>query len=184
MIEMGKNKLRICSGKWRGRKLEFPIIEGLRPTADKIRETLFNWLQVDIHGATCLDLFAGSGALGLEAASRGAGEVVLIDSSRIACNFLKKNKDLLQADNINIVNNNVVKWLQSCDNKFDIIFADPPFASGLLQQILNSNLPLKDNGLLYIEHDSKKSPQIPACFKQEKSKKSGGVIYSLYRLQN
>ena len=96
MAKKGTNQLRIIGGEWRGRKLRFPDVAGLRPTTDRVRETLFNWLAPVIHGARCLDLFAGSGALGLEALSRGASSVVFIDSDRRAVQSLRENLALLK----------------------------------------------------------------------------------------
>lgn len=121
--------VRIIGGKWRGRRLRFPAVPGLRPTADRRRETLFNWLAPDIEGANCLDLFAGSGALGFEAASRGAGHVVLVESSRQASRALMENRQALGADIVAIEVTTAERYLSGAPTgPFDIVFIDPPFA--------------------------------------------------------
>ena len=130
-------RLRIISGQWRGRKI--PVVDrpGLRPTGDRARETLFNWLQGSLVGARCLDLFAGSGALGLEAASRGAGEVVLIERDRGLARALD---ELVSgwpgADRVRVVNDDALAWLKTDTGQFDIVFIDPPFEAGLQQRTL------------------------------------------------
>lgn len=129
----GRNRLRIIGGEWRSRRLEFPDLPGLRPTADRLRETLFNWLAPRIEGSRCLDLFAGSGALGLEALSRGAGEVVLVDSHPKAVAQLKANLALLGSDRGRVESREALAYLDGSPTPFDIVFLDPPFRQGLLQ---------------------------------------------------
>ncbi|MEQ1668671.1 MAG: 16S rRNA (guanine(966)-N(2))-methyltransferase RsmD, partial [Sulfuriferula sp.] len=132
-----RNRVRIIGGQWRRRLIDFPDAEGLRPTADAVREKLFNWLGQDLPGWQCLDLFAGSGALGLEAASRGAAQVVMIERNRVVCSALRDNIALLAANNIILVCADGVKWLaQAPRATFDLIFIDPPFASQLQAEIL------------------------------------------------
>ncbi len=152
----GNNTLRIIGGQWRGRKLQFIDAPNLRPTPERIRETLFNWLQGQVHGASCLDLFAGSGALGIEALSRGASEVVFIDSVKQVTRQLEANLSLLQSDAC-VLHNNAQSYLENSNQTFDIIFLDPPFRQnmlpGSLKSILEKNL-LKKNGLIYLEYEA------------------------------
>ncbi|TPW17985.1 MAG: methyltransferase, partial [Halothiobacillaceae bacterium] len=121
-----RNSLRIIGGTWRSRRLEFPTVEQLRPTPDRVRETLFNWLQHRIGGARCLDLFAGSGALGFEALSRGANEVVFVEIDPAAVQALRANAQRLQADNAQIIHEEALRYLAKPADPFDIIFLDPP----------------------------------------------------------
>jgi 16S rRNA (guanine966-N2)-methyltransferase len=127
-----RNELRIIGGLWRSRKLKFPSAEGLRPTPDRVRETLFNWLRFDVDGARCLNLYAGSGALGFEAASRGAARVVHVEMNPAVCEALEKNRALLKADQVEIVRADVVRFLAGPAEPFDLAFVDPPFRHGLL----------------------------------------------------
>jgi len=155
------NTLRIIGGDWRSRKLSFPDAPGLRPTPDRIRETLFNWLQDKILGAHCLDLFAGSGALGLEALSRGAAEVVFVEKNPAVANQLKNNLTLLKSD-AQVIQADALAFVsdEGQTSTFDLIFLDPPYRQGLLEQSLNAiqqEKRLKDNGLLYLEHESEKN---------------------------
>ena len=129
--------IRIIAGQWRGRKIPVAEIEGLRPTGDRIRETLFNWLDAEIDGARCLDLFAGSGILGLEALSRGADQVVALDSSRVAVNALNEAAKLLDTSALQVMQMDAVQWLKSKPaGSFDLVFIDPPFQAGLLDESL------------------------------------------------
>ena len=123
-------RLRIVAGNWRSRLLEIAHVEGLRPTSERIRETLFNWLAPQIHGAHCLDLYAGTGALGLEALSRGAASAVFVEVSRVAAQQLRINIDLLKAEKATVLQQDALEYLYSKpDEKFDIVFLDPPFAA-------------------------------------------------------
>ena len=182
-----QNKLRIIGGKWRGRKISFPELEKIRPTPDRIRETLFNWLQAEIAGARCLDLFAGSGALGFEAASRGAAEVVLLDSDRNIINTIQSQISLLGADNIQVMQTDALAFLQSpppgINRSFDIIFLDPPFGKDLLpvciEQLEKFNW-LADDATIYIESESSVQVQyLPDNWKIHHSKRAGQVMYHL-----
>ncbi len=152
----GNNTLRIIGGKWRSRKLSFISAPNLRPTPDRVRETLFNWLQRSIAHARCLDLFAGSGALGLEALSRGASEVVFIEKHRPAARQLEQNLSLLKASN-SVINQDAKTYLLKESQAFDIIFLDPPFRQGLLpimlELIVEKKL-LNHNALIYLEHEA------------------------------
>ncbi|MCG8621313.1 MAG: 16S rRNA (guanine(966)-N(2))-methyltransferase RsmD [Proteobacteria bacterium] len=128
--------MRIIAGEWRRRRIYFESLTELRPTTDAARETLFNWLQDRIAGAMCLDLFAGSGALGFEALSRGAGEVVLVDSNHRCTKSLHQTANDLQTESCTIVHRNALDYLQQCNRKFDIVFLDPPYRSGLAVEAL------------------------------------------------
>ena len=128
--------MRIIAGEWRRRRIYFESSTELRPTTDAARETLFNWLQGRIEGAVCLDLFAGSGALGFEALSRGASEVVLVDSNRRCIKSLHRTSKELQTERYTIVHRDALDYLQCCNQKFDIVFLDPPYHSGLAVEAL------------------------------------------------
>jgi 16S rRNA (guanine966-N2)-methyltransferase len=178
------NTIRIIGGMYRGKKITFPTAEGLRPTSDRIRETLFNWLMHDIRGARCLDLFAGSGALGFEAHSRGASQVVLVERNPTVCQALRQTAAAFQSDQLTVVGQSATEYLQNPPyTAFDIIFVDPPFAHLDLfdcVHALASDHFLKKGGLLYTE-----SPQIltlnPEFWQNLKLKKAGEVIYALYQ---
>ena len=128
----GGGRLRIIGGRYRGRRLPIPDQPGLRPTADRVRETLFNWLAPLMPGARCLDLFAGSGAIGFEAASRGAGEVVLIERSTVVARQLRANLLMLAAPRVSVIQADALAWLATGARPFDLVFIDPPFADDLL----------------------------------------------------
>ena len=148
----GSNRVRIIGGSWRSRVIEFAEAGGLRPTANRVRETLFNWLGQSLHGKRCLDLFSGSGALGFEAASRGATECVMVEVNAAAVAALKKNRQKLAATSCRVVAMDALKFIDSGREKFDIVFVDPPFASGLMATVLKQ-LPgnLLADGLVYAE---------------------------------
>jgi 16S rRNA (guanine966-N2)-methyltransferase len=181
-------KLRIIGGKYRGRKLEFPAIEGLRPTADRVRETVFNWLAPVISGARCLDLFAGSGALSLEALSRGAAQATMLDQSRIVTEQLRKHLALLGAENAQLINGDALQWLERADARqtgpYDIVFLDPPFHSGLLApccELLEKCDLLHPNSLIYMEYETSLQPTLPPRWELHRADKAGQVTYALYR---
>ena len=123
-----RNRVRIIGGQWRSRVLRFPAAEQLRPTPDRVRETLFNWLGQDLTGFTCLDLFAGSGVLGLEAASRGARLVVMVERDPIAFKALRENANLLQASAVELLRADALEFLASDARAYDVVFLDPPYA--------------------------------------------------------
>ncbi len=179
----GTNQLRIIGGEWRGRKLGFPDVEGLRPTTDRVRETLFNWLAPLVHGARCLDLFAGSGALGLEALSRGAAAVSFVDSDRRAVQSLNDNLALLKSERGMVVQSDALSFLQGEPHPFDIVFLDPPFRKELLQpcleQLCNGGW-LSDTARLYIEVEQELGePVLAEGWEMVRRKQAGQVIYGL-----
>ncbi len=132
-----KGQLRIIGGTWRSRRLQVPAGPALRPTPDRVRETLFNWLAPWIEGRRVLDLFAGSGALGLEALSRGAAAAVFVDASRTAVRALEGNIGLLGADTATVLCMDAMRYLERGGEAFDLVFVDPPYASGLVGPVLD-----------------------------------------------
>lgn len=185
------NQLRIIGGQWRGRKLSFADGEGLRPTMDRVRETLFNWLQSEIAGAHCLDMFSGSGALGLEALSRYAGEVVMIDKNPHAIRMIRNNLKLLGADNAQLLQMDACAYLRTDQDtatpkKFDIVFLDPPFNKQLVEpfcQLLDKADCLSDHAGIYIEIEKKTAlPALPEGWVVVKEKKAGQSAYYLVRV--
>jgi 16S rRNA (guanine966-N2)-methyltransferase len=148
----GGNRIRIIGGTWRSRVIEFRDADGVRPTANRVRETLFNWLGQTLHGKRCLDLFSGSGALGFEAASRGASECVMLEINAAAVAALKKNQQNLAATSCRVVAMDALKFIGLDREKFDIVFVDPPFASGAMDAVLGKLPPLLlDDALVYAE---------------------------------
>lgn len=181
----GRNQLRIIGGSWRSRRLDFPDVEGLRPTPDRVRETLFNWLMPVIHGARCLDLFAGSGALGLEALSRGAASVVLVDRDPRVIATLRKHLQTLQAQGATLAQQGALDFLQGEPIPLDIIFLDPPFRQGLLQpalELLDSRGWLAPGARIYIEQESEQ-PMVamPEGWELLRELKAGQVACRLLR---
>ena len=179
-----KSKLRIIAGEWRSRQLVFEDTPGLRPTPARVRETVFNWLQKDLISSECLDLFAGSGALGFEAASRGAKTVVMVENNAQACRLINENKDSLSAQQIKIVQSDVFKFLAGDPRPFDLVFLDPPFAKGMVKQTCQW---LEDKGWLmpqakvYVEVESQLAlDEMPENWQCLKSKKAGEVGYYLF----
>ncbi len=180
-----KQSIRIIGGCYRGKKLAFPDNEGLRPTPNRVRETLFNWLMHDIKGAHCLDAFAGSGALGFEAYSRGAANVVLLEHDKSAYRYLLKNAQSFQAppEVLQIRQQDTLLYLQTAQRSFDIIFLDPPFAKDMLApciELLQNNTLLQNHGLLYFE--SSQPILLPENkWQPVRAKRAGQVIYGLYK---
>lgn len=177
--------MRIIGGRWRGRQLTFPELDGLRPTGDRIRETLFNWLAGIVPDSRCLDLFAGSGALGFEALSRGAQHATLIEKNPKAAAQLISNATLLQAPQAEIVQTSALSFLgQTAKQTYDLIFIDPPFAESLWQPVidaLDSHQWLNDHAYIYIETPLDLAVSAPANWVEYRHKKSGQVSYRLYR---
>ncbi len=180
------SSLRIIGGSMRGRKISFAAEEGLRPTLDRIRETLFNWLNADIAGTNCLDLFAGSGALGFESLSRGAASVTFVDANcRVTAN-LKNNLAELQIDKADVVTSSAEDFLENNQQKFDLVFLDPPFDKGFLPKILkNLAAHLSHDAMIYIEQEvSETEPSYSKQWQLLKSKKTSRFVYQLLRLNN
>jgi len=177
-------QLRIIAGRWRGRKLPIPEVENLRPTPDRVRETVFNWLQPIIGGARCLDLFSGSGALGLEAASRGAEMVTMVELDVSAAKQLKNNCALLDAKQCQVENTTAQQFLATNSQQYDIVFIDPPYQADCWTEIAKSLVDangLVDNGHIYLECSSKSDlPELPNHWQLIKDKKAGEVRYCLF----
>jgi 16S rRNA (guanine966-N2)-methyltransferase len=177
-----RNELRIIGGKWRGRRVQFPPLPELRPSPDRVRETLFNWLAPVIEGARCLDLFAGSGALGLEAASRGAAYVVLVDRDARVRAALEASVARLGGD-VDIACDDAFAWLARGGGVFDVVFVDPPFSEGLAARACAA---LAASGLLapgarvYVESEVEAgAPELPAGWMLLRSRRAGRVGYHL-----
>ncbi len=150
------SRIRIIGGAWRSRLIDVRTVNGLRPTPDRVRETLFNWLGQELDGKTCLDLFAGSGALGFEAASRGAAGVTMIEQDAVALAALQANAKTLQATCVQLVRGDALNFARSTKQTFDVIFVDPPYRAGWIERIAPL-LPglLADGGLAYVEAEHK-----------------------------
>lgn len=180
------NQVRIIGGRHRGRRLQFLPGQGLRPTPDRVRETLFNWLRADVAGARCLDLFAGSGALGLEALSRGAAHLVAVERNRAAAQRLRDNAGLLREHDVEIVQADVRRFLQGAAMRpFDLVFVDPPFAARLLDTtcgLLEGNAWLASPALVYIEQDAAHPwPDLPRNWTLHREGRAGQSAQRLLR---
>ena len=181
-------KVRIISGQWRRRLLRVPDVDGLRPTPDRVRETLFNWLAGSIEGARCLDLYAGSGALGFEAASRGAAEVVLVEKDQRAVACMREQASVLGANQIHVVQADVRRWLQGEASRFDIVFLDPPYGINELGERcaqLERDSWLVPGALVYLEtRATQASLELPDGWQFLHRQKAGQVRYHLAAVQN
>lgn len=181
------NQLRIIGGRHRGRRLSFPDQPGLRPTSDRVRETLFNWVAPLIEGARCLDLFAGSGALGFEALSRGAGALVMVERAAAVARQLRANAGLLGAADLQVHEADALVWLERGDRApFDLIFLDPPFAEGLLapaiERLDRHGLPAPE-ARIYLEAPVQIGfPPLPESWELIRDKTAGQVRYGLVRV--
>jgi 16S rRNA (guanine966-N2)-methyltransferase len=180
-----QRQVRIIGGRWRGRKLTFTPTDGLRPTGDRIRETLFNWLAPHIQGARCADLFAGSGALGLEALSRGAGYCDFVDTAGAALSQIKQHLRTLEAhDTATCHTVTAQQFLQGAATPYDIVFIDPPFKLQMVESVCASlalTRLLSDAALIYVETSATDpSPNVPAQWALHREKVSGGVAYRLF----
>jgi 16S rRNA (guanine966-N2)-methyltransferase len=174
-----KGKVRIIAGRDRGRRIAVPDLPGLRPTPDRVRETLFNWLGQWLEGQSCLDLFAGSGALGFEAASRGAKRVVMIEENLQALKALEKSRDLLQANEVEVLRGDAHDYLRRTGDKFDVVFLDPPFGQNSLPAVLE-RLPrvLAPGARIYVE--SARPVEASPGFRLLKQDRAGQVHYQLW----
>ena len=180
-----KNQLRIIGGEWKRRQLPFASIDGLRPTPDRVRETLFNWLMWDIQNTNVLDICAGSGALAFEALSRGASQVVMIEPNTQQAKFLKDNLELLKVTNqrAKLKITTAQQTLPALKDQFDVVFLDPPYSLNLWEELAVLADPLiKNDGFIYIEADRDLSQlKIPSSWIQIKNTKAGTVRAGLYQ---
>lgn len=178
---MPSQQLRIIGGQWRSRRLRFQPVDGLRPTLDRVRETLFNWLQFDVEGARVLDAFAGSGALGLEALSRGAKDVTFLEKHPKVALQLRDNLKQLGANNAQVWAGDALQWLQQTPESYDLIFLDPPFGLGLLQPAID-HLCVQEGSLIYVEHESALNPVWPNQWQERKCKMTKEFSFRLFEV--
>jgi len=171
-------RVRIVGGAWRSRLIGVPSRPGLRPTPDRVRETLFNWLGQDLAGLSCLDLFAGSGALGFEAASRGAARVVMLESDRATIATLRASRAALDAAQVEIVAGDAFAFLAASKERFDLVFLDPPFRQNALSAVLEALPPrLSPGARVYLEAAT--PLPVPALWRELRRKRAGQVNYQL-----
>jgi 16S rRNA (guanine966-N2)-methyltransferase len=179
-----RNEFRIIAGQWRRRRLKFPPLPGIRPSPDRVRETLFNWLMHRIEGANCLDLFAGSGALGLEALSRGAARVVFIDREPAVVESLRSHLVSLHTTNGEVLQSDALAFLRGSATPFDFVFLDPPFSSPLLGEAVHA---LEHQGWLapqasvYIEYPRATAPGLTTTWEMIREGHAGRVGFALMR---
>jgi 16S rRNA (guanine966-N2)-methyltransferase len=176
--------LRIVAGSLRGSKLAVPDRPGLRPTSDRVRETLFNWLMPVIDGARCLDLYAGTGALGIEAISRGAGACTFVESDRALARELRENLARLKVDNARVVEGDALATLTGRAEPFDVVFLDPPFGGDLWDasaERLESRGWLSASAWIYVESPAGAALALPANWMLHREGHAGAVRYALYR---
>nr|WP_181447905.1 16S rRNA (guanine(966)-N(2))-methyltransferase RsmD [Acinetobacter bereziniae] len=178
-----KNQLRIIGGEWKRRVLPFADIEGLRPTPDRVRETLFNWLMWDIQNTKVLDLCAGSGALSFEALSRGARYVVMIEPNLKQAKFLKDNIQLLKVENCQLKIQTAQQALSNLNEQFDLVFLDPPYSLNLWEELAQKVDPyLSSDALIYVEADRALNQlNLPATWQLQKQTKAGVVQAGLFK---
>lgn len=177
--------IRLISGQWRGRKLPVHDVEGLRPTTDRVKETVFNWLATEVRDSRCLDVFAGSGSLGFEALSRYASYVMMIEQEPKAARQLQTNLNTLQCTQAQVICRDALQVLQAgCHEPFELVFLDPPFRKNLLSQViplLEQQGWLADRALIYLERERDgEAPAIPPNWQLLKDKQAGQVCYQLY----
>ncbi len=183
MSKAALGKIRIIAGDWRGRRLSVADLPGLRPTPVRLRETLFNWLQQAVIAAHCLDLFAGSGALGLEAASRGASYVMLVEKNPHLVAQLRQQCQSLNATQVHVQHSDALLFLQPPAQVFDVVFLDPPFQQNLLQvacELLEKNGWLSATAKIYLEMEKTAQLQVPENWQLLKQQKSRQVHSCLY----
>lgn len=176
--EAPAGRVRIIGGAWKKSVLRFPALADLRPTPDRVRETLFNWLGQDLSGQSCLDLFAGSGALGFEAASRGASRVVLVERDRAAAGAMRANAERLAGTTLQVVTGEASMFLKGANERFDVVFLDPPFRQNVLPEVL-ARLPgvLKPGSRVYVE--SPEPLDAGGAWRELKRSRAGQVSYQL-----
>jgi len=177
----GRNRVRIIGGEWRSRHVRFPASAPIRPTPDRVRETLFNWLGQRLDGLSALDLFAGSGALGFEALSRGAARALLVEGDREVAAGLRQSARELGAQGAQVVEGDALAYLARSAERFDLVFVDPPYASGLAERAMRE-LPahLNPGGRVYVESDSPIEPGAP--WRALREGRAGAVRYALFEL--
>lgn len=180
------SQVRIIGGQWRGRKLPVSTLPGLRPTPDRVRETLFNWLTGWVAGSHCLDCFSGSGALALEALSRGAEQALMVESNPQAADQLRDNLRVLNADHARLITADSLQLLtQAADQRFDLVFLDPPFHQQMIDRsapLLEDNHWLADDAMIYIEAEPEWSPDVlPENWQLYRQKQAGKVTYRLFQ---
>ena len=175
------NRVRIGGGEWRSRLLSFPDVPGLRPTPDRVRQTLFNWLGQDLHGLHCLDLFSGTGVMGFEALSRGAAQAVMVEKSLPAVKALQANKAALHAEKARILQQDALQFLAQNREVFNVIFVDPPYEQGWLPKLLPLLAPhLASDGAVYVEAEFALADD--ETWQVIKHGKAGNVFYHLLKL--
>jgi 16S rRNA (guanine966-N2)-methyltransferase len=175
-VHFNKGKIRIIAGEFRGRRIPVPDRPGLRPTPDRVRETLFNWLGQSLEGLSCLDLFAGSGALGFEAASRGAARVVMVEHDRAVFEVLKKTRDTIGAKQVELVLEDAFAYLKRTQESFDVVFLDPPFGQNALPAVFRQ-LGLEPGARVYVESSEPFAAGAGWC--ELKRARAGQVSYQL-----
>jgi 16S rRNA (guanine966-N2)-methyltransferase len=176
-------RLRIVAGTLRGSRIEVPDAAGLRPTPDRVRETLFNWLAPVIAGARCLDLFAGTGALGIEASSRGAASVDFVEADAQLADLLRANLARLR-QSARVTRSDALQFLANGDTRYDIVFVDPPFAADLwaqAAQALETHERLAPAAWVYVESPVDAIPELPVTWNLHREGRAGSVRYALYR---
>jgi 16S rRNA (guanine966-N2)-methyltransferase len=173
------NRVRIIGGKWRSRIVKFPPAAQIRPTPDRVRETVFNWLGQRLDGKTCLDLFAGSGAMGFEALSRGAARVVMVERDRAVAKALRESAKLLEAEGLEVIEGDALAYLARSGESFDVVFVDPPYASDLAMKSFE-RLPARLNpgARVYAEADAPLAP--PPPWRALREDRAGAVRYALF----
>jgi len=182
-LSKAPQKVRVIGGQWRGRLLPVAEADGLRPTANRVRETLFNWLQFDIHGRSCLDLFSGSGALGIEAASRGASKVTLVEKEAMIANSLRQQVSTLAATQTEVIQADALSFIKTCEQQYDLIFLDPPFQHFALNEVLDAVLAagiINSDGMIYLEAERNGLPEsLAQPWQWWRQAKAGQVEYGL-----
>jgi len=177
---MNRNRVRIVGGAWRSRLIAFPSRQDLRPTPDRVRETLFNWLGQDLTGKTCLDLFAGSGALGFEAASRGAKRVVMLESDAVTYRALAASREALGATAVELKRGDALEFLRADAGLYDVVFADPPFKAGYWPALAALLPPRLAPGAL-VYHESAQPAEPPPEWEVVRQGRAGQVAYQLLK---
>ncbi len=177
---MTRNRVRIIGGTWRSRLVSFPPRKDLRPTPDRVRETLFNWLGQDLTGKTCLDLFAGSGALGFEAASRGARRVVMVENDAEVFRAIVANREALAAGAVEAKKTDALEFLRAGDGAYDVVFLDPPFKAGYWPRLAALLPPRLAPGAL-VYYESAERPELPPGWEVHRQGHAGQVRYQLLK---